>query len=63
MLLDYKIKYEYGEGEEKTAWCTLFEFSTMAFVLLWLYHFIVFVGLFFFTFSALAYQKLSPFLD
>ncbi|KAK3989346.1 hypothetical protein QBC44DRAFT_350600 [Cladorrhinum sp. PSN332] len=42
MLLIYKIKYEYGEEEEKTAWCTLFEFSTLAYVSLWLYHFLVF---------------------
>ncbi|KAK4170075.1 hypothetical protein QBC43DRAFT_198532 [Cladorrhinum sp. PSN259] len=42
MLLVYKIKYEYGEEEGKTAWCTLFEFATVAYVLLWLYHFIVF---------------------
>ncbi|KAK4463947.1 hypothetical protein QBC42DRAFT_322538 [Cladorrhinum samala] len=55
MLLDYKIKYEYGEDEEKTAWCTLFEFSTVAFVLLWLYHFIVF----FWSFTHLFYPDIE----
>ena len=63
MLLDYKIKYEYGEDEEKTAWCTLFEFSTVAFVLLWLYHFIVFVSPFSCSPVAMGISKTFSFLD
>ncbi|KAK3323843.1 hypothetical protein B0T19DRAFT_214530 [Cercophora scortea] len=39
MLLDYKIE---KREDSHTCWRIIFQFSTLAFVLLWLYHFIAF---------------------
>jgi hypothetical protein len=51
MLLHYKNKFEIhvldeekGEEGEWNPWQILFQFSTFAFFLLWLYHAIAFVG-------------------
>ncbi|KAK4228604.1 hypothetical protein QBC38DRAFT_361521 [Podospora fimiseda] len=55
MLFIYKVEYEYGKEEKKTAWCTLFEFSTLAFVLLWFYHLTVFSW----SFTHLVYRDIE----
>ncbi|KAK4194138.1 hypothetical protein QBC40DRAFT_239136 [Triangularia verruculosa] len=42
MLFRYKFHYEYPQDDGKSNWCILFEFASLAYLLLWLYHLIAF---------------------